>query len=56
MTLDRTINSKQSVAQNENTPICSDTLFRHGDVVLIQHKEEQYRLRRTRQGKLILTK
>ncbi len=56
MTLDRTINSKQSVAPNENRPICSDTLFRHGDVVFIQHQGEQYRLRRTRQGKLILTK
>tara|TARA_R110002073_G_C9047207_1_gene543553 strand:- start:91 stop:276 length:186 start_codon:yes stop_codon:yes gene_type:complete len=56
MTPDRTINSQQTVAQNENTLIYSDTLFRHGDVVLIQHKGEQYRLRRTRQGKLILTK
>lgn len=36
--------------------IYSDTLFAHGDEVFIQHRGEQYRLRRTRNGKLILTK
>ena len=36
--------------------IYSDSLFSHGDEVFIQHKGEQYRLRRTRNGKLILTK
>ena len=36
--------------------IYSDTLFSHGDEVFIQHRGEQYRLRRTRSGKLILTK
>nr|WP_121169276.1 hemin uptake protein HemP [Nitrosovibrio sp. Nv6] len=36
--------------------IYSDTLFSHGDEVFIQHQGEQYRLRRTRNGKLILTK
>lgn len=36
--------------------IYSDTLFAAGNEVLIQHHGEQYRLRRTRNGKLILTK
>jgi len=36
--------------------IHSDTLFSDGDEVLIQHRGEQYLLRRTRNGKLILTK
>ncbi|MDN5752371.1 MAG: hemin uptake protein HemP [Nitrosospira sp.] len=40
----------------QNERIYSDTLFRHGDEVFIQHHGEQYRLRRTRNGKLILTK
>jgi hemin uptake protein HemP len=37
-------------------PISSDSLFIVGNEVLIQHRGEQYRLRRTRNGKLILTK
>ncbi|MCH6584482.1 MAG: hemin uptake protein HemP [Nitrosomonadaceae bacterium] len=41
---------------NRSKPIYSDTLFSHGDEVFIQHQGEQYRLRRTRNGKLILTK
>lgn len=40
----------------QTEPIYSDTLFSHGDEVFIQHRGEQYRLRRTRSGKLILTK
>ena len=36
--------------------IHSDTLFGDGDVVFIQHEGAQYRLRRTRDGKLILSK
>ena len=36
--------------------IYSDSLFSQGDEVFIQHQGEQYRLRRTRAGKLILTK
>ncbi len=36
--------------------IYSDTLFSQGDEVFIQHQGAQYRLRRTRNGKLILTK
>jgi len=41
---------------NQSKPIYSETLFSHGDEVFIQHRGEQYRLRRTRSGKLILTK
>lgn len=41
---------------DENKIIDTDTLFKNGDVVFIQHQGEQYRLRRTRNGKLILTK
>ena len=36
--------------------IDSDILFKNSDVVLILHKGEQYSLRRTRNGKLILNK
>ncbi|MEO9061503.1 MAG: hemin uptake protein HemP [Nitrosospira sp.] len=36
--------------------IHSDALFSDGDEVYIQHRGEQYLLRRTRNGKLILTK
>jgi len=52
-----------SAAENRNfivldrsKPIRSDALFLRGDEVLIAHQGEQYRLRRTRNGKLILTK
>ncbi|ARU32197.1 hypothetical protein CAP31_11215 [Sulfuriferula sp. AH1] len=38
------------------SPIPSEWLFSQGDEVLISHHGEQYRLRRTRNGKLILTK
>lgn len=37
-------------------PICSESLFTQNDEVLITHQGEHYRLRRTRNGKLILTK
>ncbi|GDX59654.1 MAG: hypothetical protein JW384_02526 [Nitrosomonadaceae bacterium] len=36
--------------------IYSETLFSQGDEIFIQHQGAQYRLRRTRNGKLILTK
>ena len=39
-----------------NKTIDSDTLFSDGDVVFIQHQGAQYRLRRTPDGKLILSK
>jgi len=41
---------------NLKTFIDSDTLFKNGDVIFILHKGEQYSLRRTRNGKLILNK
>jgi hemin uptake protein HemP len=44
------------VMLDRNRRIYSDSLFSHGDEVFIQHQGEQYRLRRTRNGKLILTK
>lgn len=37
-------------------PIPSDVLFSNGDEVFIQHQGAQYRLRRTPDGKLILSK
>ena len=37
-------------------PIPSDRLFTLTDEVRIQHQGEEYRLRKTRAGKLILTK
>ena len=37
-------------------PIPSERLFSAGEEVRISHKGEEYRLRRTRAGKLILTK
>ncbi len=44
------------IVLDRSKPIRSDALFLSGDEVLIQHQGEQYRLRRTRNGKLILTK
>ena len=49
-------NKDQFVVPNQSKPIYSDVLFSHGDEVFINHRGEQYRLRRTRNGKLILTK
>lgn len=37
-------------------PLVSAELFGNRDEILIAHGDETYRLRRTRQGKLILTK
>ncbi len=51
-----TFNLHPLATANENKIIDTDLLFESGDVVLIQHQGEQYRLRRTRNGKLILTK
>ncbi len=51
-----TINLQRLVTPDQNSTIYSNTLFAHGDVVLIQHQDNQYYLRRTRNGKLILTK
>mgnify|MGYP000876438432 CR=1 FL=1 len=46
----------QSGLSDLSTLIDSDALFRNGDVVFILHNGEQYTLRRTRNGKLILNK
>ena len=47
---------RKFVVLNRIRSIESDTLFSDGDQVFIQHRGEQYLLRRTRHGKLILTK
>jgi len=47
---------QNSLMQDKNRRLYSDSLFSHGDEVFIQHQGEDYRLRRTRNGKLILTK
>ncbi|SFP44151.1 Hemin uptake protein hemP [Nitrosomonas cryotolerans] len=49
-------NPSQFIAMDKNRSIRSDHLFLNNDVIFIQHQGEQYRLRRTRNGKLILTK
>jgi hemin uptake protein HemP len=50
------LDKQNFVLLDRNRRIFSDTLFSQGDEVFIQHQGEQYRLRRTRNGKLILTK
>ncbi|MDO9311532.1 MAG: hemin uptake protein HemP [Nitrosomonas sp.] len=49
-------NLHQSGLTDLSSSINSDTLFKNADVVFILHKGEQYSLRRTRNGKLILNK
>ncbi|MBS0498407.1 MAG: hemin uptake protein HemP [Gammaproteobacteria bacterium] len=49
-------NSYKSAASDIYARIDTDSLFKTSDVVLILHKGEQYSLRRTRNGKLILNK
>ena len=55
-TPETTVDKQNVVMLDRNRRIYSDSLFSHGDEVFIQHQGEQYRLRRTRNGKLILTK
>jgi hemin uptake protein HemP len=55
-TPETTLDKPKVVMLDRNRRIYSDSLFSHGDEVFIQHQGEQYRLRRTRNGKLILTK
>lgn len=50
------VDKQNFVLLDRNRRIFSDTLFSQGDEIFIQHQGEQYRLRRTRNGKLILTK
>ncbi len=54
--LQKTRNLHQSEIPDLKTPIDSDALFKNSNVVLILHKGEQYFLRLTRNGKLILNK
>ena len=55
-TSETTVDKQKVVMLDRNRRLYSDSLFSHGDEVFIQHQGEQYRLRRTRNGKLILTK
>ncbi len=56
MSQDKTTNLQTLATINKQPPIKSDILFKNSNIVLIQHHGEYYRLRRTRQDKLILTK
>ena len=49
-------NSYQAVIPDTRISIDSEILFKNSDIVFILHKGEQYTLRRTRNGKLILNK
>lgn len=49
-------NSYQQEVMNTRKTLDSELLFSNGDIVFIRHKGEQYSLRRTRNGKLILNK
>lgn len=55
-TSETTVDKQKVVMLDRNKRLYSDSLFSHGDEVFIHHQGEQYRLRRTRNGKLILTK
>ena len=48
--------SRRYLVVDRTLPLCSESLFTQNDEVLIKHQGEHYRLRRTRNGKLILTK
>lgn len=53
----QSVNEPRSfIVREPNKPINSDSLFIASNEVIIQHHGEQYRLRQTRNGKLILTK
>ena len=56
MVSETSIDKRKFAMSDQSKSIHSDTLFSDGDQVLIQHRGEQYLLRRTRNGKLILTK
>jgi hemin uptake protein HemP len=49
-------NSVGSSAQPESLPVSSQTLFQNANELVIEHAGQHYRLRITRQNKLILTK
>ena len=50
------LGQRQAVVMDRNRRIYSDVLFSQGNEIVIQHQGEHYRLRRTRNDKLILTK
>ncbi|TXI22042.1 MAG: hemin uptake protein HemP [Nitrosomonas sp.] len=56
MHLQTSNNSAHSAANDLRKSINSDALFTGNNEIVIQHREQQYRLRLTRTGKLILTK
>ena len=45
-----------SESEDARTSLDSNALFKNTDVIFIMHRGEQYSLRRTRNGKLILNK
>jgi len=49
-------NSYQQEVKSVKKTLDSELLFNNSDIVFIRHKGEQYSLRRTRNGKLILNK
>lgn len=53
--IDSNFYSKGSTGSTQKT-LDSEWLFKNGDIVLISHKGEQYSLRCTRNGKLLLNK
>ena len=48
--------ARNFIVLDRSKPIRSDVLFMRSDEIMIAHMGEHYRLRRTRNGKLILTK
>jgi hemin uptake protein HemP len=54
--LDFTLSTKQDITPALRQRLNSAELFGTGNEVVIEHVGEEYRLRLTRQGKLILTK
>ncbi|SFK12119.1 Hemin uptake protein HemP [Nitrosomonas aestuarii] len=49
-------NIQTPITPQQKMAIDTKTLFAYGNVVYLQHQGECYLLRRTRNGKLILTK
>jgi hemin uptake protein HemP len=54
--LDLTLSTKRGITSAMRQRLNSTELFGTGREVVIEHAGEEYRLRLTRQGKLILTK
>ena len=56
MHLQASNNNPIATTNDHRKSINSDMLFTGNNEIVIQHREQQYRLRLTRAGKLILTK